>query len=129
MAVTFRATFFGPQEQQNNSSSALMPGKGIGFGWTKFLYGPLGIEHFFDAFFFDPQRPWRAAACQALSIPSCHVSEDTHLEQVHKNKFSLTPRRIPVERKTPAAKRGLDQDMVAQEETFFFPALPSEHGA
>ena len=64
---------------------------------------PLGIEHFFDAFCFEPQRPWRAAACQALDIPSCHVSEDTYLEQVHENKFSLTPRRIPVERKTPAA--------------------------
>ena len=50
---------------------------------------PVGVEHFFDAFCFDPQRPWRAAACQALGIPSCHVSEDTHLEQVHENKFSL----------------------------------------
>ena len=78
---------------------------------------PLGIEHFFDAFCFEPQRPWRAAACQALDIPSCHVSEDTYLEQVHENKFSLTPRRIPVERKTPAAKRGVDQDMVAKEES------------
>ena len=28
---------------------------------------PLGIEHFFDAFCFKPQRPWRAAACQALA--------------------------------------------------------------
>ena len=27
---------------------------------------PLGIEHFFDAFCVEPQRPWRAAACQAL---------------------------------------------------------------
>ena len=72
---------------------------------------PLGIEHFFDAFCFDPQRPWRAAACQALDIPSCHILEDIHLEQVHENKFSLTPRRIPVERKTPAAKRRVDQDM------------------
>ena len=78
---------------------------------------PLGVEHFFDAFCFDPQRPWRAAACQALGIPSCHVSEDTHLEQVHENKFSLTPRRIPVERKTPAAKVCADQDMVAKEES------------
>ena len=78
---------------------------------------PLGIEHFFDAFCFEPQRPWRAAACQALDIPSCHVSEDTYLEQVHENKFSITPRRIPVERKTPAAKRGVDQDMVAKEES------------
>ena len=78
---------------------------------------PLGIEHFFDAFCFDPRRPWRAAACQALGIPSCHVSEDTHLEQMHENKFSLTPRRIPVERKTPAAKREVDQDMVAREES------------
>ena len=77
---------------------------------------PLGVEHFFDAFCFDPQRPWRAAACQALGIPSCHVSEDTHLEQ-HENKFALTPRRIPVERKTSADKRGVDQDMVAREES------------
>ena len=78
---------------------------------------PLGIEHFFDAFCFEPQRPWRAAACQALDIPSCHVSKDTYLEQGHENKFSLTPRRIPVERKTPAAKREVDQDMVAKEES------------
>ena len=61
---------------------------------------PMGIEHFFDAFCLDPQRPWRTAACHALGIPSCHVSEDTHLETIHANKFSLTPRRIPVERKT-----------------------------
>ena len=78
---------------------------------------PLGIEHFFDAFCFEPQRPWRAAACQALDIPSCHVSKDTYLEQGQENKFSLTPRRIPVERKTPAAKREGDQDMVAKEES------------
>ena len=72
----------------------------------------LGIEHF-DAFCFEPQRPWRAAACLALDIPSCHVSEDTYFEQVHENKFSLTTRRIPVEWKTPAAQREVDQDMVA----------------
>ena len=41
---------------------------------------PLGIEHFFDAFCFEPQRPWRAAACQALDIPSCH-GDDSYLEQ------------------------------------------------
>ena len=74
---------------------------------------PLGVEHFFDVFCFDPQRPWRAA-CQVLGIPSCHVSEDIHLEQVHENKFSLTPRRIPVERKTFADKRGVDQDRLRE---------------
>ena len=37
MAVTFRATFFGPPGQQNNPSGALMPGKVIGFGWTNVL--------------------------------------------------------------------------------------------
>ena len=52
-----------------------------------------------------------------LDIPSCHVSKDTYLEQGHENKFSLTPRRVPVERKTPAAKREVDQDMVAKEES------------
>ena len=37
MAVTFRATYFGPHGQQNNPSGALMPGKVIGFGWTNVL--------------------------------------------------------------------------------------------
>ena len=78
---------------------------------------PVGIEHFFDAFCFHPQRPWRAAACQALSIPSCHVAEDTHLEHLPVNKFSLTPRRIPVERKASADKSRVDLDMVASEES------------
>ena len=77
---------------------------------------PMGIEHFFDAFCLDPQRPWRTAACHALGIPSWHVSEDTHLKTIHANKFSLTPRRIPVERKT-AAKQEIDQEMVAREES------------
>ena len=76
---------------------------------------PVGIEHFFDSFCFDPQRPWRAAACQALGIPSCRVSEDTHLEQLQENQF--TPRRIPGARKAPAEKSGVDQDMVGSEET------------
>ena len=48
---------------------------------------------------------------------SVNISKDTYLEQGHENKFSLTPRRIPVERKTPAAKREVDQDMVTKEES------------
>ena len=78
---------------------------------------PVGIEHFFDAFCLHPQRPWRAAACHALSIPSCHVAEDTHLEHLPVNKFSLTPRRIPVERKASADKSRVDLAMVASEES------------
>ena len=78
---------------------------------------PFGIEHFFDAFCFSPQRPWRAAACQALGIPSCHVAEDTHLEYLDENKFTLTPRRIPAERKATADKSRVDLDMVAGEES------------
>ena len=49
---------------------------------------PLGIEHFFDAFCFDPQRPWGTAAIQALGIPSCRVSKDAYLENMHVNTFS-----------------------------------------
>ena len=60
---------------------------------------PLGIEHFFDAFCFNPQRPWGAAAIQALGIPSCRVSKDAYLENMQMSTFSLTPRRIPAERK------------------------------
>ena len=77
---------------------------------------PLGIEHFFDAFCFNPQRPWGAAAIQALGIPSCRVSKDAYLENMQMGTFSLTPRRIPTERKASSAKREVDQDMVAKEE-------------
>ena len=63
----------------------------------------VGIEHFFDAFCFNPQRPWRTAASQALGIPSCHIAEDTHIKQLEENKFTLTPRRIPAE---PQRKAG-----------------------
>ena len=78
---------------------------------------PLGIEHFFDAFCFNPQRPWGAAAIQALGIPSCRVSKDAFLENMQRNTFSLTPRRILAERKATSAKREVDQDMVAREES------------
>ena len=78
---------------------------------------PVGIEHFFDAFCFDPQRPWRAAASQALGIPSCHIAEDTHIKQLEENKFTLTPRRIPVERRATAEKSGADVVMDAGEES------------
>eukprot|EP00434_Breviolum_minutum_P024134 symbB.v1.2.021305.t1/scaffold1793.1/size101111/2 len=61
--------------------------------------------------------PWRTAACQALGIPSCRVSEDTHLEQLQENKCLLTPRWIPVERKASAEKSGVDQDIVGREES------------
>ena len=37
MAVTFRATFFGPHGLWNNPSGAWMPGKVIGFNWTNVL--------------------------------------------------------------------------------------------
>ena len=78
---------------------------------------PLGIEHFFDAFCFNPQRPCGAAAIQALGIPSCCVSKDAYLENMHVSTFLLTPRRIPAERKASTAKREVDQDMVAREES------------
>ena len=78
---------------------------------------PVGIEHFFDAFCFDPQRPWRTAASQALGIPSCHIAEDTHIKQSEGNKFTLTPRRISAERRTIAEKSGADVVMDAGEES------------
>ena len=77
----------------------------------------LGIEHFFDAFCFNPQRPWGAPAIQALGIPSCHVSKDAYLENMQRSTFSLTLGRIPTERrKASSTKREVDQDMVAKEE-------------
>ena len=77
---------------------------------------PLGIEHFFDAFCFNPRRPWETAAIQALGIPSCRVSKDAYLENRQMSTFLLTPRRIPAEKKASTAKREVDQDMVARGE-------------
>ena len=78
---------------------------------------PIGIDHFFDAFYFDPQRPWQTAASQALGIPTCHFAEDTHINQSEGSKFTLTPRRIPAERWTIAEKSRADVVMDAGEES------------
>ena len=79
--------------------------------------GPVGIERFFDAFCYCPQRPWRAAAIQALGIPSCHIAEDTHITMLEDNKFSLIPRRIPVERRATASNSRADVVMDAGEQS------------
>ena len=77
----------------------------------------VGIEQFFDAFSLDPTRPWRTAACQALGIPVGHIAEDTHLDPSERNKFTLTPRRIPVERRTVAEENTADVIMKDGEES------------
>ena len=66
---------------------------------------------------FLHKGPGEQLHAKLLSIPSCHVAEDTHLEHLPVNKFSLTPRRIPVERKASADKSRVDLDMVASEES------------
>jgi len=83
--------------------------------WFRFL--GVGIEHFFDAFCYCPRRPWRAAAIQALGIPSCHIAEDTHITKLEDNKFTLTPRRIPVERRATASNSRDDVVMDAGEQS------------
>ena len=116
--VTFLATSFGLHGLQNNPSGALMPGKVIGCGWTNVLtWLRWELNTSLMPFASTPQRPWGTAAIQALGIPSCRVSKDAYLENMHVNTFLLTPRRIPVERKASAAKREVDQDMVAREES------------
>ena len=78
---------------------------------------PVGIEQFFDAFSWDPQRPWRTAACQALGIPAGDIAEDTHINHSEGSKFTLTPRCIPVERWTIAEKNRADVIMNDGEES------------
>ena len=127
--MTFLATFFGPHGQQSNPSGALMPGKVIGCGWTNVLtWLRWELNTSLMPFALTHKGPGGAAAIQALGIPSCHVSEDAHLENMRANTFSLTPRRIPVERKTPAAKREVDQDMVAREESVSDAVSDAESG-
>ena len=78
---------------------------------------PVGIEQFFDAFSLDPKRPWRTTACQALGIPAGHIAENTHINPSEGSKFTLTPRRIPVERRTIAEKNTADVIMKGSEES------------
>eukprot|EP00434_Breviolum_minutum_P044813 symbB.v1.2.040073.t1/scaffold6955.1/size14280/1 len=47
---------------------------------------------------------------------------------MHANRFSLTPRRIPAERKTPAAKSEVDQDMVGREKSVSDAVSDAESG-
>ena len=61
---------------------------------------------------FTHKGPGEQLHAMLLSIPSCHVAEDTHLEHLPVNKFSLTPRRIPVERKASADKSRVDLAML-----------------
>lgn len=60
--------------------------------------GPVGIEHFFEAFSLDPKRPWRTAACTALGILDGSIGDDAHIHHLEEGKFLLTPRCIPAER-------------------------------
>ena len=78
---------------------------------------PVGIEQFFDAFSLDPKRPWRTTACQALGILAGHIAEDSHINPPEGSKFTLTPRRIPVERRTIAEKNTADVIMKDGEES------------
>ena len=118
MALTCRATFSGPNGQRIIPFGVLMHGKEIGVQLDKCGFiAPVGIEHFFDAFCFEPQRPWRAAAAQALGVPSSRIEDDMHIMLADENKFTLTPRRIPAERRATTEKSRSDVVMDAGEES------------
>ena len=118
MALTCRATSSGRCGRRISPFWCLDAWKG---DWVQLdkcgFLGPVGIEHFFDAFCYFPQRPWRAAAIQALGIPSCHIAEDARITKLEDNKFKLTPRRIPVERRATASNSRNDVVMDAGEQS------------
>ena len=107
-----------PIRREDNSFWCLDAWKG---DWVQLdkcgFIAPVGIEQFFDAFGFDPQQPWRTAASHALGIPACHIAEDAHINHPEGSKFTLTPRRIPVELWTIAEKSGADVVMDDGEES------------
>ena len=115
--VTSRATSFGRHGLQNDPSGALMPGKVIGCGWTHVLTWLRWKSNTSLMPFASTHKDSEAAAIQALDISSCRVSKDVYLEILHMSTFSLTSRRIPAGRKAATAKREVDWDMVAREES------------
>ena len=118
MALICLAIFFGLSGQRIIPSGVLMHGKVIGFNLTDVATWPLlELNNFFDAFSLDPTRPWRTAACQALGLPAGHIAEDTHINPSEGSKFTLTPRCIPVERRTIAEKNAADVIMKDGEES------------
>ena len=91
-----------------------MPGKVIGFGWTNVLiWLRWGSNTSLMPFALSHKGPGEQPHAKLWTFPPAMVQ----MIRRDRSKFSLTPRRIPVERKTPAAKREGDQDMVAKEES------------
>ena len=117
MALICRAIFSGLSGQRIISFGVLMYGKVIGLNLTGGHMTPVGIEQFFDAFSLDRARSWRTAACQELGIPAGHIDEDSCTNPSEGSKFTLTPRRIPVERRTIAEKNIADVSMEDGEES------------
>ena len=83
--------------------------------------GPIGLEHFFDAFSLTVKRDFRGAAAVALDIPLHEIQPNLTVKQPIAGRFNLTPIRAP---EAPPAKRvkrskearTLDQDAAMDSE-------------
>ena len=64
--------------------------------------GPIGLEHFFDAFSLTVKRDFRGAAAIALGIPLHEIQPNLTVKQSIAERFHLTPIRAP---EVPPAKR------------------------
>ena len=57
--------------------------------------GPIGLEHFFDAFSLTVKRDLRGAAAVALDIPLHEIQPNLTVKQRIAERFNLTPIRAP----------------------------------
>ena len=109
MALICHAIFSGPYGRRIIPFSVLMHGKEIGFSWTSAVSLPrLELSNFSMPSVLTHNDPGVQQQVRRLGIPACHIAEDTHIIHQEGSKFTLTPRRIPVERWSIAEKSGAD---------------------
>ena len=95
-----------------------MHGKEIGFNWTNVASLPrLELSTFLMPSVLTHNDPGEQQQVRHWVFLLCHIAEDTHINQSEGSKFTLTPRRIPAERRAIAEKSVADVVMDAGEES------------
>ena len=82
---------------------------------TAAYMGPIGLEHFFDAFSLTCKRDVREAAAEALDIPLQEIQSDLVVRRPYAESFHLFPVCVPEAPATKRVKRSKEGDSLAND--------------
>ena len=77
--------------------------------------GPIGLEHFFDAFSLTCKRDVREAAAVALDIPLQEIQPNLVVQRPYAESFHLFPICVPEATPTKRVKRSKEGDSLAND--------------